>query len=280
MADLQNATVDDVKNFFRLYYAPSNATVAIVGDFDPAQARTLVRKYFGDLKGGAKITRPKLTAPALPAEKRITFEDRVQVPRLYLTWPSAGDDSEDAEPLQFLAQIISGPRTARLTKALVYDRQTAAAVQAFNNSNENGGNFIVSVTPRPNATLAQLEATTDSVLDKLKAEGPTQDEMEKAKAGLEFGFVSSLQSNLGKAEILLDGQVFHGDAGYYQKQYARLKAVTAADVKRVAIRYLVPGRVVLSIVPLGKPELASKAETSARVTVAPDGGHYIAGTRQ
>jgi zinc protease len=280
MADLQNATVDDVKNFFRLYYAPSNATVAIVGDFDPAQARTLVRKYFGDLKGGAKITRPTLTAPALPAEKRITFEDRVQVPRLYLTWPSAGDDSEDAEPLQFLAQIISGPRTARLTKALVYDRQTAAAVQAFNNNNENGGNFIISVTPRPNATLAQLEATTDSVLDKLKAEGPTQDEMEKAKAGLEFGFVSSLQSNLGKAEILLDGQVFHGDAGYYQKQYARLKAVTAADVKRVANRYLVPGRVVLSIVPLGKPELASKAETSARVTVAPDGGHYIAGTRQ
>jgi zinc protease len=280
MADLQKATVDDVKNFFRLYYAPSNATLAIVGDFDPAQARTLVRKYFGDLKGGAKITRPTLTAPALPTEKRITFEDRVQVPRLYLTWPSAGDDSEDAEPLQFLAQIISGPRTARLTKALVYDRQTAAAVQAFNNDNENGGNFVVSVTPRPNATLAQLEATTDSVLDQLKAEGPTQREMEKAKAGLEFGFVSALQSNLGKAEILLDGQVFHGDPGYYKKQYARLKAVTAADVKRVANKYLVPGRVVLSIVPLGKPELASKAEMSAKVTVAPDGGHYIAGTRQ
>jgi zinc protease len=280
MTDLQRATVDDVKRFFRLYYAPSNATLAIVGDFDPAQARTLVRKYFGDLKGGAKITRPTLKAPALAAEKRITFEDRVQVPRLYLTWPSAGDNDEDAEPLQFLAQIISGPRTARLTKALVYDRQTAASVQAFNNSNENGGNFIVSATPRPNATLTQLEATTDSVLATLRAEGPTQEEMDKAKAGLEFGFVSELQSNLGKAEILLDGQVFHGDAGFYKKQYARLKAVTAADVKRVANKYLVPGRAVLSIVPLGKPELASKADASARVTVAPDGGHYIAGNRQ
>ncbi|MFL5605012.1 MAG: M16 family metallopeptidase [Gemmatimonadaceae bacterium] len=280
MADLQRATVEDVKNFFRLYYAPSNATLAIVGDFDPAQAKSLVRKYFSELKGGARITRPTLKSPALAAEKRITFEDRVQVPRLYLTWPSAGDDDEDAEPLQFLAQIISGPRTARLTKALVYDRQTAASVAAFNNDNENGGNFIISVTPRPTATLTQLEATTDSVLATLKADGPTPEEMEKAKAGLEFGFVSQLQSNLGKAEILLDGQVFHGDAGFYKKQYARLKAVTAADVKRVANKYLVPGRAVLSVVPLGKPELASKAEASAKVTVAPDGGHYIAGSRQ
>jgi zinc protease len=280
MADLQKATVEDVKNFFRLYYAPSNATLAIVGDFDPAQAKTLVRKYFSDLKGGAKITRPSLTAPTLPAEKRITFEDRVQVPRLYLTWPSVGDDNDDAEALQFLAQIISGPRTARLTKALVYDRQTAASVQAFNNDNENGGNFVINVTPRPGTTLTQLEATTDSVLATLKAEGPTQEEMEKAKAGLEFGFVSQLQSNLGKAEILLDGQAFHGDAGYYKTQYARLKAVSAADVKRVANKYLVPGRAVLSIVPLGKPELASRAETSAKVTVAPDGGHYVVGSRQ
>jgi zinc protease len=118
------------------------------------------------------------------------------------------------------------------------------------------------------------------VLATLKAEGPTQEEMEKAKAGLEFGFVSQLQSNLGKAEILLDGQAFHGDAGYYKTQYARLKAVSAADVKRVANKYLVPGRAVLSIVPLGKPELASRAETSAKVTVAPDGGHYIVGSRQ
>lgn len=280
MTDLQKATVDDVKNFFRLYYAPSNATLAIAGDFDPAQAKAMVTKYFGDLKPGAKITRPRPIAPVLASEKRITFEDRVQVPRLYLSWPSVGDDNNDAEALQFLAQILSGPRTARLTKALVYDRQTAASVQAFNNDNENGGNFIVNVTPRPNVTLAQLEATTDSVIATLKAEGPTQEELQKTKAGLEFGYVSALQSNLGKAEILNDGQVFHDDAGYYKKEYARLKAVTAADVKRVANKYLVPGRAVVSIVPLGKPELASRAEASTKITVAPDGGHYITGSRQ
>ena len=280
MTDLQNATVEDVKNFFRVYYAPANATIAIAGDFDPALARTLITKYFGDLKRGAPITRPKIVAPVLAAEKRLTFEDRVQVPRLYITWPTVGNDNDDTHALQFLAQVISGPRTARLTKALVYDRQTAASVQAFNNDNENAGNFIISITPRPGNSLTQLEVAADSVIARLKQEGPTAEELAKTSAGLEFGFVSALQSNLGKANILLDGQVFHGDAAEYQKEYAKLKAVTAADVRRVANKYLGAGRVVLSIVPLGKPDQAALADRSIKVTVAPDGGHYLMGNKQ
>jgi zinc protease len=277
MTDLQAATVEDVKNFFRTYYAPSNASLAIVGDFDVSEAKALVTKYFGDLKGGAKISRPTITMPTMTAEKRMTFEDRVQIPRLYITWPSVGDDNDDSNALQFLGQIIAGPRTARLTKALVYDRQSAASVGAFNNNNENAGNFVITVTPRPNNSLTSLEATTDSVLARLKAEGPTAEEMAKTQAGLEFAYVSQLQSNLGKADILNSGLVFHGDAAHFKKEYADLKAVTAADVKRVANKYLGAGRVVLSIVPLGKPEQASNADKSVKVTVAPDGGHYILG---
>ncbi len=280
MTDLQAATVDDVKNFFRLYYAPSNATIAIVGDFDPARAKSMVTKYFGDLKGGTRIARPAITMPALAAEKRMVFEDRVQIPRLYLSWPSVGEDQSDTHAIQFLAQILAGPRTARLTKALVYDRQSAAAVGAFDNTNENAGNFIVQITPRPNHTLGELEATADSIIARLKDTGPTAEEMKKTQAGLEFAFVSQLQSNLGKSNILNSGLVFHGDAGNFRKEYAQLKAVTAADVKRVANKYLGAGRVVLSIVPLGKPELASHADRSARVTVAADGGHYIMGNTQ
>ena len=121
MTDLQNATVDDVKTFFRLYYAPANATIGIAGDFEPAQARALVTKYFGDIKAGAKISRPSIVMPVLNAEKRLTYEDRVQVPRLYMTWPTVGDDNEDGVALRFLAQVLSGARTARLTKALVYE---------------------------------------------------------------------------------------------------------------------------------------------------------------
>jgi len=275
MADLKKATVEDVKNFFRVYYAPSNATLAIVGDFDPAQAKAWVRKYFGDLKAGGPIKRPTVVAPTLTAEKRLVFEDRVQVPRLSLAWPSVGDDKEDEFALESLAEILAGSRTARLTKTLVYDRQTAANVNAFNNDSENSGYFMVNITPRPGHTLAELEGTADSVIARLKSEGPTAEELAKTKAGLEFQFVSQLQSNLGKAQTLNDGLVFHGDAGYYRTAFAKLKAVTAADVKRVANKYLGAGRVVLSIVPQGKPELASKADKSTKVAVSPDGGHYI-----
>ena len=279
LSDLQKAGVDDVKEFFRQYYAPSNATIAIVGDFEPAQARTWVTKYFGDLKRGAAITRPKVPAVMLAAEKRLVFEDRVQVPRLYISWPSVGDDNDDVYALQFLGQILAGPRTARLTKALVYDLQSAATVGAFNRGAENSGTFGLSITPRPGHSLAEVESTADSIIARLKQEGPTAEELAKTSAGLEFGFVAQLQSNIGKADILNDGLVFHGDAGRFKRDYAKFKSVTAADVKRVANKYLGAGRVVLSVVPLGKSDQASMASKSIKVTVAPDGGHYIMGDK-
>ena len=277
IADLQKATVEDVKNFFRLYYAPSNATISIVGDFDPVQAKAWVTKYFSDLLKGPPITRPKVPPVTMSAEKRLVFEDRVQVPRLYLAWPSVGEDSDDNFALDFLAQILGGNRTARITKPLVYDQQLATAVNAFNNSAENAGQFMVQVTPRPGHALTELESTSDSIIARLAREGPTADELARAAAGIEFGFVSQLESNLGKAEILNSGLVYHGDAARYKSEYAKLRAVTAADVKRVAAKYLTRGRVVLSIVPLGKADQASKPDASTRVTVSPDGGHYIMG---
>jgi zinc protease len=272
--------VDDVKQFFRQYYSPANATMTIAGDFQPAEARALVRKYFADIPRGPAIRRPVVTATPLTAEKRLTFEDRVQVPRLYMVWLGASQKNEDDAALNVLQEILgkASSRTARLTKALVYDRQSASAVQVINSPNEDVGSFLIQITPRPGHSLTELEAATDSVIAQLKAEGPTAAEIAKASAGLEFAFVSALQSNLGKSDILNDGLVFHGDAGYYKREYAKLKAVTPADVKRVANKYLVAQRVVLSVVPMGKPEEASKAAASTSVTVAPDGGHYILGT--
>ena len=280
LSDLQKAGVDDVKEFFRQYYAPSNATIAIVGDFEPAQAKAWVTKYFGDLKRGAAITRPNVPAVMLAAEKRLVFEDRVQVPRLYMSWPSVGDDNDDVYALQFLGQILAGPRTARLTKALVYDLQSAATVGAFNRGAENSGAFGLSITPRPGHSLAEVESTADSIIARLKQEGPTAEELAKTSAGLEFGFVAQLQSNIGKADILNDGLVFHGDAGRFKRDYVKFKTVTADDVTRVANKYLGAGRVVLSVVPLGKSDQASMASTSIKVTVAPDGGHYIMGDKE
>jgi zinc protease len=170
--------------------------------------------------------------------------------------------------------VLSASRTARLTKALVYDRQSASNAFANQSTFERSGEFTIQLTPRPGHALAELEATADSVLDRLKREGPTEQEMARAKAGIEFGFVAGLESTLGKAETLNSGAVYFGDPDYYARQYAMQRAVTAADVKRVANRYLGAGRVVLSVVPTGKPEQASRPEASLRVVVSPDGGHY------
>ena len=280
LSDLQRASVEDVKSFFRTYYAPTNATMAIVGDFDPKQATALVRKYFGDLPKGPAITRPVVKVPVLSAEKRLVYEDRVQLPRLYLRWPTTSVAGADENPLNMLSSILVGSRTARLSKALVYDLQSAANVGAFQNGNESSGDFIVIANPRAGHTLGELETQIDSVIGRLQREGPTPEEMQKARAGLEYGFISGLESNLGKAELLNSSHVFHGDATYYKKQYAALQAVTAADVKRVASKYLGPNRVVLSVVPLGKLDQAAKPERSTRVTVGADGGHYIMGSKQ
>jgi zinc protease len=266
MADLSAATEEDVKNFFRLYYAPNNAYLAIVGDFDPAQAKTWVQKYFGDIPRGKPITRPKVAPVTLDAEKRLVFEDRVQLPRLYVQWPTVGENHEDRFALDVLGAILAGPRTARLTKALVYDKQSAANVSAGQGTNEDVGEFAITITPRPGNSLTDLEQAADAVIEKLKAEGPTAEEVQKAIAGEELSFVRGLESNLGKAFRLSDGAGFHGDAGYFKTEYTKGQSVTPADVKRVANKYLTKGRVVLSIVPMGQLDQASKPGESKKVT--------------
>jgi zinc protease len=274
MSDLKQATVEDVKRFFRLYYAPSNSTISIVGDFDPAQVKAWVAKYFGDLPAGAPIVRPQIPPVTMTAEKRLVYEDRVQVPRLYVAWPTAGDDSDDSTVLDVMSDILAGSRVARLTKALVYDAQSASAVNAFNIGFEKFGRFQLMLTPRPGHTLGELEASADSILDVFRREGPTADELTRALAGAEFGFVSNLESNYGRAETFNSGAVFHGDPAWFRTEYAKYKAVTAADVKRVANRYLGPGRVSLSVVPTGKPDQAARPDHCTPVRVAADGGHY------
>jgi zinc protease len=276
MEDLSSASEEDVKNFFRLYYAPNNAYLAIVGDFDPAQAKAWVTKYFGDIPRGKPITRPKVDPVTLPAEKRLVYEDRVQVPRLYIQWPTVGERSDDRFALDVLSTILTGARTARITKALVYDEQAAASVSAFQSTNEDVGDFALMMTPRPGHTLTTLEAATDGIIERLKKEGPTAEEIQKAIAGEELNFVSNLESNLGKAFQLSDGAGYHGDAGYFRTAYQKTLSVTADDVKRVANKYLTGGRVVLSVVPTGKLDQAAKPDQSKRVTdydtKKPEGG--------
>ena len=267
MDDLTAASEEDVKAFFRLYYAPNNATLAVVGDFDPAQAKAWIEKYFGDLPKGQQVQRPKVPLAKLDSSKRLVYEDRVQVPRLYIQWPSVGFKNDDDYALSVMSSILSGSRTARLTKALVYDSQLASQVFGFQNSAEDVGVFQVTVIPRPEHSLTELEAAVDQVIQKFVSEGPTAEELQKAKSGLELNFLRGLESNLGKANQLISGAVFYGNPGHFSTDYQKTLAVTAADVKRVANQYLTRSRIVLSVVPKGKKDQASKAAESEAVSV-------------
>lgn len=267
MTDLSAASEEDVKAFFRLYYAPNNATLAVVGDFDPAQAKAWIQKYFGDLPKGQPVERPKVALGKLDSSKRLVYEDRVQVPRLYIQWPTIGFKQDDDYALSVMSSILSGSRTARLTKALVYDSQKASQVFAFQNSAEDVGVFQVVVVPRPEHSLTDLEAAVDQVIQKFISEGPTAEELQKAKSGLELSFLRGLESNLGKANQLINGAVFYGNPGQFSTDYQKTLAVTAADVKRVANQYLTRSRIVLSVVPKGKKDQASKAAESEAVSV-------------
>ena len=266
MTDLTAASEEDVKAFFRLYYAPNNATLAVVGDFDPAQTKAWIQKYFSDLPKGQTVTRPSVPLGKLAASKRLVYEDRVQVPRLYIQWPTVGFKAEDGHALAMMGSILSGSRTARLTKALVYDSPKASNVFGFQNSSEDVGVFQIIVTPRPEATLTELEVAVDQVLQKFMAEGPTAEELQKAKSGLELNFLRGLESNLGKAEQLNTGAAFYGNPGQFSTDFQKTLAVTAADVKRVANQYLTRSRIVLSVVPKGKKDQASKATESETVS--------------
>jgi zinc protease len=267
MTDLSAAAEEDVKAFFRLYYAPNNATLSVVGDFNPAQAKAWIQKYFGDLPQGKTVERPSVPLGKLEAGKRLVYEDRVQVPRLYIQWPTVGFKNDDDYALSVMSSILSGSRTARLTKALVYDSQKASQVFGFQNSSEDVGVFQVTVVPRPEHSLTDLEALVDSVLQKFISEGPTAEELQKAKSGLELNFLRGLESNLGKANQLNSGAVFYGNPGQFSTDYQKTLAVTAADIKRVAAKYLTGARIVLSVVPQGKKDQASKATESEAVSV-------------
>ena len=267
MTDLSAASEEDVKAFFRLYYAPNNSTIAIVGDFDPVQAKAWITKYFGDLPQGKPVERPNVAPAKLDGSKRLVYEDRVQVPRLYIQWPSVGAKNDDDTALSVMSSILTGSRTARLTKALVYDSQLASQVFAFQNGSEDVGQFQLIVVPRPEHTLTEIEDAVDQVLRKFISEGPTAEEVQRAKAGLELGFLRGLESNLGKADQLLDGAVFHGDPGFFSTDYQKTLAVSAADVKRVAAQYLSGNRIVLSVVPKGKKDQASRPTDSETVSM-------------
>jgi zinc protease len=257
--DLSNATLEDVKEFFRRYYGPNNASLCIGGDINVKKTKELVDKYFGGLKKIRDVPRMQPRGTAVDGETYLIMEDHVQLPRLYLAWPSVSSYAQDDAELDLLASILTRGKNSRLYKALMYEKQIAQDVSAFESGGEIAGEFYVIATAKPGHTLKELKVAIDEVIEGMKKGGVQSRELERAKNGFKADFVYRLQSVGGfggRTDVLNQYNVFLGDPGYFERDLERYEKATAAQIQGVAQKYLKPnGRIVLSVVPLGKKEL-------------------------
>jgi zinc protease len=256
MADLSAASVDDVKEFFRTYYAPNNATLVIAGDFDPGAVKKLVAQYFGDIPRGPAVKRRTTVPPVvISRDKFLVLEDKVQLPRVYYTWHTVRAFAPDDATLDILADILASGKNSRLYKKLVYDLQIAQNVRAFQESSRLDGRFQVDVTPMPGQTVSAVDRVAEDEIANLIKNGVTPRELQRAQNSYKARFLDGLASVLGKADILNYYNYVAGNPDFVQRDAARYERVTAADVQRVARTYLGKPKIVLTVVLEGKKEM-------------------------
>lgn len=260
MADLSAASLDDVKNFFRTYYAPNNAVIVVAGAVKTDSVRRAVRQMFGDIPRGPAFTRP--TPPTFTVRDTvIVTEDRVQLPRVYLSWHGVKSFHADDAALDLVSYLLTGARNSRLTNTMVYERELATNVNAYNGSKKLDGDFAVVATARPGKSLNELTTAIDEHLARLATEGPSARELQQARNAIEASFLNRLESVNAKAEQLNNYYYLTGKADGFQADLDRYAAVSADDIKRVVNAYLRGPRVTLSVVPQGKTDLAATRRT-------------------
>jgi zinc protease len=250
MADLSAASLSDVSAFFRTYYAPNNAMLAIAGDFKTEDAKALVEKYFGTIPSGPKV--PKLTprATTLSGPKHLSMTDRVALARVELEWPTVERGHADEPALDVLASILGQlNKENRLYRPLMYDKQLAAQAGAFHRSEALAGTFAVTISARKGESLDSLVAIADAEIERLKNDGVTESEVAKVQNNRESRLITSLEGAGRTANLLNQYNFYDGDPLGFGGELKKLFAVTPQDVKRVANTYLTPNRVRMDVTP-------------------------------
>ena len=269
IADLQAVQLDEVHAFFRRYYHPANASLALAGDFDSEEALGLVDQYFGTIDAGPRPASVRASA-SLSGETRLFFEDRVELPRLYLAWLTPAMFADGDADLDLATDLVANGKTSRLYRRLVFDERIATDVSASQNSREIAGYAQITATAAPGHTLDEIEAVIVAEIARLAADGPTDDEIDRGRVQAEAQFVFRLQTIGGfggKSDQLNAYNVFLGDPAYFDRDLERYRAVTASSLRQTVARYLDPlRRVTLSIVPRGRVDLAAAGSTLAVVS--------------
>jgi zinc protease len=257
--DLRAMELEDVHAFFRDYYHPSNASLALAGDIEAERAFELAERYFGELPAGPRPAPVRATAE-LGRETRLVLEDRVEMPRVYMAWHSPAMFAAGDAEVDLLADLLANGKTSRLYRTLVYEDRLALDVSAYQNSRELGGVFLLVATAAPGRSLTDIAASIDRELERVIEDGPSPDEMERAAAQVEAHFLYRLQTVGGfggKSDQLNAYNILKGDPAFFAADLARYQGATGDDVCAAAGRTLAfDRRVLLSVVPKGQPELA------------------------
>ncbi len=260
--DLDAASLDDIKDFFRRFYSPSNASLAIAGDIRRDETLELVNRYFGDLSPGPAVRRIGRFDSGLAGRVELEMRDRVSLPRLYIVWPSLPDNDPDEGALEMLRAVLADGQSSRLYRSLVYDQQIAQSVGVRNYSAEIAGQFIVDVTAAAGHSLDEVEAAVDAEIARIWSAGggPTDEELQRARNRLEsshFRQLARIGGFGGRADVLNHYNVFYGDPNMINTGLEKYLAVEPEDILRVGRQVLDQRQVRMRVLPENPLQAAS-----------------------
>jgi zinc protease len=267
--DVRAAKIEEVRAFFETFYHPANATLSLAGDVETGQALDLAEKYFAELPPGPK-PQPVRAAATLDEGIDLVLEDRVELPRVYVSWHSPAMFASDDAELDIASDVLAHGKTSRLYKSLVYEKRIATDVSAYQHSREISGMFQMAVSAAAGVALPELERAIRSAVEELAVGGVTSDEFDRALAQTEAQFVYRLQTIGGfggKGDQLNAYNTFVGDPGYFERDRQRYENVTAKGVTAAVTKWLINApSVSLSVVPRGRRDLSLPNAVEARVS--------------
>ena len=267
LADLDAASLEDTKNFYKRWYAPNNVTVTLSGDFDVEEAKRLMKKYFEEIPAGEPIEKLKPRPATLETTQRLFYEDNfATVPQLTIVWPTVEQYHPDSYALQILMSYLTEGKKAPLSQVLVDEEKLTSSVSAFHYAKEISGEAYIFINPNEGEDIDGLMPAIDTAMSRFDSNGIPQADLDRIKAGLEVDFYNNMQSALGKAIALGEYNLFTGDPGFIVTDIERLQAVSTDDVKRVYDRYLKDKpRLYTSIVPKGQQDLTLEGSETAKI---------------
>jgi zinc protease len=251
MSDLNAASVADVQAFFKMYYAPNNAVLTLVGDFKTPEALATIKKYFDPIVRQPDPTAPDMTEPEQKAERRASVDDVLaRLPRVAIAYKTVPGNTADFYALQVLANILGGGASSRLNQKLVREKEMVTGANSFAQETRGVGGFYITATPRQTFKNDDVEAAVYDEIARLQKEPIADWELQKAKNGARRNYINGLQSSLGRANTIGQYAVYYGDPNLINTRIDKVSAVTKEDVQRVANKYLVQtNRTVVITVP-------------------------------